>query len=202
MFPLDQLLFFFALLNPFLLSLYLIDLMVAMPSRQFAQVLTRGVIMGGVVFSVFALTGESLFTNLLHVNFASFQIFGGVLFLLVGIRFFFEGVSALSGLRGDPEHVAGSIAMPFLIGPATVSAAILMGASIPKWHAVGVVWLTLLLMVFGLLLLKFIHDRVRVKSARLVDRYVEVTGRVSALVIGTYAVEMLAQGIGRWVAAM
>ncbi|REH40279.1 small neutral amino acid transporter SnatA (MarC family) [Paraperlucidibaca baekdonensis] len=202
MFPLDQFLFFLALLNPFLLSLYLIDLMVQMPGRQFARVLTRGVIMGGIVFSLFAFTGEGIFTDLLHVQFASFQIFGGILFLMVGIRFFFQGVSALSGLRGDPEHVAGSIAMPFLIGPATVSASILMGVSLPKWHAVGVVWLTLAVMMVGLVALKFIHDRVRVKSARLVDRYVEITGRVSALVIGTYAVEMLAQGISRWVALM
>ena len=195
---LDSFVFFFALLNPFLLSLYLLDVMVRLPMRQFVSVLARGVLIGGLVFSLFVVSGEAFFTQMLHVQFASFQIFGGILFLLVGIRFFFEGVDAMGQLRGDPEHMAGSIAMPFLVGPATVSAAILMGSSLPSGVALGIVWLTLTLVVLGLALLKWVHDSVRHRKARLVDRYVEITGRVSALVIGTYAIEMIAVGVRRW----
>lgn len=197
---LDAFVFFFALLNPFLLSLYLLDVMVRLPMAQFISVLARGVAIGGVVFSLFVLSGEAIFTKGLHVQFASFQIFGGVLFLLVGIRFFFEGVEAMGKLRGDPEHMAGAIAMPFLVGPATISAAILMGSSLPAGQALGLVWLTLMLVVAGLAGLKWMHDTVRQRQARLVDRYVEITGRVSALVIGTYAVEMIVQGARRWMA--
>ncbi|HCT40770.1 MAG TPA: hypothetical protein DF427_06295 [Moraxellaceae bacterium] len=191
----QALLFFFALLNPFLLSLYLLDLIVSLETGVFLRVLVRGVIIGGVVFSLFALTGDAFFSRLLHVDFAAFQIFGGILFLLVGIRFFFGGTEALSDLRGAPEHLAGSIAMPFLVGPATMSAAVMMGSSLPAVEALTVVWLTMASVVVGLLVLKWLHDCLRERNARLVDRYIEMTGRVSSLMIGTFAVQMIVTGL-------
>jgi small neutral amino acid transporter SnatA (MarC family) len=192
---LQALLFFFSLLNPFLLSLYLLDLIVRLPPRVFTQVLSRGVLIGGAVFSLFALTGDAFFSQLLQVEFGSFQIFGGVLFLLVGIQFFFEGPQAMGGLRGEPEYLAGSIAMPFLIGPATVSAAIMVGTRLSTGEALAVVWLTMLAVVLGLVGLKYAHDHMRERNARLVDRYVDITGRVSALMIGTFAVQMILTGL-------
>lgn len=191
-------LFFLALLNPFLLSLYLLDLIVRLPPRLFTRVLSRGVLIGGAVFTLFALTGDALFSTLLQVDFSSFQIFGGLLFLLVGIDFFFHGPQALAGLRGEhgePEHLAGSIAMPFLIGPATVSAAIMIGSRLSRGEALAVVWLTMLAVVAGLVALKYAHDHMRERNARLVDRYVDITGRVSALMIGTFAVQMIVTGL-------
>jgi small neutral amino acid transporter SnatA (MarC family) len=193
----QALLFFLALLNPFLLSLYLLELIVRLSPRQFRQVLTRGVIIGGAVFSLFALTGDALFSTLLQVDFSSFQIFGGILFLLVGIDFFFNGPRAIALLRGEPEHLAGSIAMPFLIGPATVSAAIMIGSSLDTTEALGVVWLTMAAVVVGLVALKYAHDHMRERNARLVDRYVDITGRVSSLMIGTFAVQMILTGLLR-----
>lgn len=193
----QALLFFLALLNPFLLSLYLLDFIVRLPARVFAGVLLRGVIIGGGVFSLFALTGEGMFTVLLQVEFSSFQIFGGILFLLVGIDFFFNGPKAIGNVRGEPEHLAGSIAMPFLVGPATVSAAIVIGSRLGAAEALAVVWLTMAAVVAGLVALKVAHDRLRERNARLVDRYVDITGRVSALMIGTFAVEMIMTGLSR-----
>lgn len=190
-------LFFFALLNPFLLSLYLLDLIVKLPPRVFVGVLARGVLIGGVVFSLFALTGDAFFSRMLHVDFASFQIFGGLVFLLIGIRFFFHGHEAISAMRGEPEHLAGSIAMPFLIGPATVSAAVMIGSHLSAPAALGVVWLVMAAVVAGLAGLKFVHDHLRDRNARLVDRYVDITGRVSALMIGTFAVQMIVTGAQR-----
>lgn len=194
----QALIFFFALLNPFLLSLYLLDIIVRLDARVFLRVLVRGVVIGGLVFSLFVLSGDALFSRLLHVDFAAFQIFGGMLFLLVGIRFFFEGHEALGVLRGEPEHLAGSIAMPFLIGPATVSAAVMMGSSLPLSQALVAVWLVMGAVVLGLGAIKLVHDRVRERNARLVDRYVEITGRVSALMIGTFAVQMMVTGLRQY----
>lgn len=190
--------FFFALLNPFLLSLYLIDFMVFFEAARFRSVLQRGVIIAGSVFSIFAWTGDRFFSSMLHVKFASFQIFGGVVFLVVGIRFFFEGTQALRGTRGDPEHLSGSVAMPFLIGPATVSASILIGTSLPVLEALGIIWLTLLIVSLSLIALKYIHDAVRERHIKLIDRYVDISGRVSALMIGTFAIEMIGTGASEW----
>lgn len=42
--------------------------------------------------------------------------------------------------------------------------------------------------------LKVAHDHVRERNARLIDRYMEVIGRISALLIGTIAIEMIMVG--------
>ncbi|PZP52898.1 MAG: hypothetical protein DI596_13710 [Azospira oryzae] len=191
---------FFTLLNPFLLSIYLLDLIRDLTLGTFIRVLARASLISGSVFILFAWGGEPIFSEYLQVRFASFQFFGGVVFLLIGIRFVFLGVDAIRTMRGDPEHLAGSIAMPFMIGPGTVSASVVIGTRLPTWGSVAVIVGTLILTVFLVSLLKLAHDRFKESNARLTDRYVEVVGRVSALLIGTIAVDMILEGLGSWLA--
>jgi hypothetical protein len=47
--------------------------------------------------------------------------------------------------------------------------------------------------------LKGTHDFVRTRNEPLIERYVEVAGRVVALVVGTYSIEMIMQGLSFWV---
>jgi small neutral amino acid transporter SnatA (MarC family) len=191
-------LLFFALLNPFLLSIYLIDLITDLKPGVFMRVLVRGTLISAVVFSLFAWGGDAIFSQYLRVRFASFQVFGGVIFLLIGIRFVFSGADALRSIRGQPEHLAGSIAMPFMIGPGTVSASVVIGARLPVLEAWAVIAITLVLTVVMVLAIKFAHDYVKEYNKALVDRYIEIVGRLSALLIGTFALEMLFEGIGTW----
>jgi len=188
----------FALLNPFLMSIYLIDLITDLQMRVFARVLARGALISGVVFILFAWGGDAIFSQYLQVRFASFQVFGGIIFLLIGVRFVFSGADAMRVVRGQPEHLAGSIAMPFMIGPGTVSASVVVGARLPMLHAIAIVAATLILTVALVTALKVVHDYLKERNARLIDRYVEVVGRLSALLIGTFAVEMLFEGLGSW----
>jgi small neutral amino acid transporter SnatA (MarC family) len=188
----------FALLNPFLMSVYLLDLITDLSRAMFMRVLARGALVSAVVFSLFAWSGDALFSDVLHVRFASFQVFGGVIFLAIGVRFVFKGADALRTMRGQPEHIAGSIAMPFMIGPGTVSASVVVGARLPVLEAVLVVFFTLAATVALVGSIKLAHDLVRAHNARLIDRYVEVVGRLSALLIGTFAIEMIFEGVGTW----
>ena len=121
----------FALLNPFLMSIYLLDLIHDLDGRVFARVLIRGSLIATTVFALFAWGGDAIFSQYLQVSFASFQVFGGVVFLIIGVRFVFEGVQTMRSLRGPAEHIAGSIAMPFMIGPGTLSASVVIGARHP-----------------------------------------------------------------------
>jgi small neutral amino acid transporter SnatA (MarC family) len=186
------------LLNPFLLIIYLIDLMQELDDRAFSQVLVRAGVISTAVFIIVALAGDALFTRVLQVRFASFQIFGGIIFLLIGIQFMFTGPEAIRKMRGKPEHVAGAIAMPIMIGPSTVSASILAGGRLPPTLAVIAIVIAMVVTVATLLLLKRLHDVVRPRNARLIERYLEVMGRVTALVIGTFSIEMIMQGLQTW----
>lgn len=188
----------FALLNPFLMSIYLLDLITDLKRGVFVRVLTRGALISAVVFSVFAWGGDAIFSEYLKVRFASFQVFGGIIFLLIGARFVFSGADAMRGIRGQPEHLAGAIAMPFMIGPGTVSASVVLGARLPVLDAVLIIFAVLTLCVVLVTALKLAHDYFKELNALLIDRYVEVVGRISALLIGTIAVEMLFEGLGTW----
>lgn len=188
----------FALLNPFLMSIYLIDLITDLGIKMFVQVLARGALISAIVFTLFAWGGDAIFSQYLQVRFASFQVFGGAIFLLIGVRFVFSGADAMRAIRGRPEHIAGSIAMPFMIGPGTVSASVVIGARLPVLNAAAVIALTLVLTVVLVTVIKVVHDYVKERNARIIDRYMEIVGRLSALLIGTIAVEMIFEGLGSW----
>lgn len=186
------------LLNPFLLILYLIDVVETLDRRQFARVLLRAGAIATLVFCAFAILGEVLFTNVLHTQFASFQIFGGVIFLLIGLQFVFRGPKSIEMLRGTSAHLAGAIAMPILIGPGTLSASILIGRRLDTVAACIAVLGAVLASILVMIGLKVLHDIVRSSREALVERYIEIAGRILALVVGTVAVEMIMQGLEAW----
>ena len=188
----------FVLLNPFLLVVYLLDLVNRLDAQTLVRVLLRAAIIAAVVFIAFAWSGDALFRNMLQARFAAFLLFGGVIFLLIALRYVLTGEGALLQLRGEPEHLAGSIAMPFLIGPGTVNASVLAGARLPIVWAAACILAALLCTVVCVFLLHTLHHWVKERNAALVERYVDIVGRISALVIGTIAVEMILQGIELW----
>jgi len=190
----------FMLLNPFLMIVYLIDLVQELEFSVFNRVVVRAGLISSGIFILFALLGDVIFAKLLQARFESFQIFGGIIFLIIGIRFVFTGTEAMKGMRGRPEHIAGSIAMPIMIGPATISASILAGNSLSPFFACLAILLSVGLSILVMIGLKRIHDVVRPRNEGLVERYIEIMGRVAALVVGTFSIEMIMQGLEAWIA--
>ena len=186
------------LLNPFLVIVYLVDVVEKLGKGQFVRVLIRAGLVSCAVFCSFALLGDAIFSDVLHVDFASFQIFGGIVFLLIGIQFVFRGTKALEILRGDSDHIAGAIAMPVLIGPGTVSASVVIGQRYEPLTACVSIFAAVALSITTILLLKMVHDVVRPRNEPIVQRYIEIAGRVTALVVGTVSVDMILQGLRVW----
>ena len=185
----------FILLNPFLMSIYLISLIRNLSTPDFSRVMARAHMISVVCFVIFALAGDSVFENIFKVRFASFLVFGGIIFLLIGIRAVFSGQIVLVETQGSPEHVAGSIAMPFMIAPGTLSASVLIGSRVSKGEAAVAVILAVLVSFLSIMIFKLIHDSVKKRNERVLNRYIEICGRVVALFTGTYAVEMISQGV-------
>lgn len=185
----------FVLLNPFLLSIYLISLIKELSLKEFALVMVRAHVISGLVFVLFALAGESIFEDVFKVRFASFLIFGGIIFLMIGVRSVFSGQMALIETSGKPEHLAGAVAMPFMIAPGTLSASVFIGSTLPKESAAIAIFIAVLASLLSIMAFKLIHDPLKKHNERLLNRYVEVFGRVVALFTGTYAIEMIARGL-------
>ena len=187
------------LLNPFLVIIYLVDVVQKLKQKQFRLILVRAGLIASTVFCSFAILGDTIFSGLMQVEFASFQIFGGIVFLLIGIQFVFHGPTAIEALRGESEHIAGSIAMPVLIGPGTISASVIIGKRHEPIVACTAVVTAVVICLIAIILLKFIHDLVNQSREALINRYIEIAGRITALYIGTVAIDMIMQGLRTWV---
>lgn len=186
------------LLNPFMLTVYLQELVRERSTGELWRILRRAALIASVVFVGFAYGGDRIFAGFLQVRFASFLVFGGVLFLVIAVRYVIVGVETMSMLRGAPGQIAGAIAMPFMIGPATVSASMLTGARLPMWLAAVSIVTAVLLTTLAVVVFKVVHDRVKQRNEGLVERYTDIVGRISALIIGTVAVDMIFRGIRDW----
>jgi small neutral amino acid transporter SnatA (MarC family) len=187
------------ILNPFLVIVYVIGLARELGLRLFASVLIRGGLIATVIFASFALLGDFIFARFLQAEFASFQIFGGLVFLILGINFMLKGNQAIEALRGPARSAAASLAMPILVGPASVSVCVIIGKTLSPLLAIAAVVLAVAVSVAVMIALKVLHDWVRPRNERLVERYVEIAGRLLAFVVGTYAVEMIMKGTNVWV---
>ncbi|SHK04801.1 Small neutral amino acid transporter SnatA, MarC family [Reichenbachiella agariperforans] len=188
------------MLNPFLLIVYLIDLIEELDSKTFATVLIRAGIISGGCYVIFAVLGNEIFNTLFKADFASFQIFGGIIFLITGVKYVFDGNKAIKSLRGEPKYVQGGIVMPIMVGPGTISASIIVGQRLDYVPAIGIILVSLVVCITTVILLKELYTKVKKKNEALLLKYIDIIGRVAALLIGTFSIEMIMSGIKAWVA--
>lgn len=186
------------LLNPFLIIIYLVDVVEKLDRKKFTAVIVRAGLIASVVFICFTLLGDAIFSNMMNAEFASFQIFGGIVFLIIGLQYVFYGPKAIEILQGESEYIAGAIAMPVLIGPGTISASVIIGKRHDQLTACMIILVSVIMSVLLLLLLKSLHDYVRPRRERLIQRYIEITGRIVALFVGTVSIDMIMQGVRAW----
>jgi small neutral amino acid transporter SnatA (MarC family) len=186
------------LLNPFLMCVYLLDLVQHLDARTFRKTMIRAGTISGVVYILFAIVGDQLFSVVLNVRFEAFLIFGGIVFLIVSIKLVTAGSHALRDLRGGAEHVSEGVALPFMIGPGTISASILAGKSQSIPMASIAIIFSVVVSLTLVILLKYLHDYVKTTHEPLLERYLDTIGRVSALLMGTIAVDMLLRGVNMW----
>jgi multiple antibiotic resistance protein len=194
----ESVLLMLVLFNPFLMSAYLHEIMKDLSASQFFAVLMRAFLISGCVFVLFAVAGDRVFSQVLQVRFAAFLLFGGIVFLVIAVRYMVTGAQFVGELRGTPEHIAGSIAMPFMIGPGTVSASVLIGSRLPAAFAATAIGIALVSSCVLLMAIKMLFNAVKSRNDAIVERYVEITGRIAAIIIGTIAVEMILRGIDLW----
>jgi small neutral amino acid transporter SnatA (MarC family) len=190
--------FMLTLLNPFLMVVYLTDVIRQRSYAAFAEVMVQAGIISSLVFCLFAVVGDVIF-SIIQAEFASFQIFGGIIFLLISIQFVFEGTTVMESLRGDSKALAGAIAMPVFIGPGTISGSVLAGERLTSTAAVGAIVLAVAASITVIMGLKWVHDTIKPRYEDLIDGYVNIAGRVTALYLGTISVQMIMQGLQVWI---
>ncbi len=194
----DTFLLFFVLLNPFTLSIYLLEVIKGLDLFQFSKQLLWAACISLLAFTGFALAGDAVFEQIFRVRFASFQIFGGITFLIIGIRLILGVGPPLKAIRADSAYLSGTIAMPLIVGPGTISASVLAGSRLDPLLAFLCIGLALSTAIFAILLFKFIHDQALKRNEVYLQRYTDVAGRVTALFTGSFAIELIVKGIQSW----
>lgn len=190
----------FVLLNPFIMSIYLLSLVKWVDMHSFSKLMLRAGIISYIVFFMFAWLGEVIFDSVLQIRFLAFMIFGGITFLIIGIRLILGMGPPIEAINPQSKEVVGAIAMPFIVGPGTISASVIAGTELGLSRASLALALGLGLALGSMILFKKIHDFVQARYERYVERYVEIAGRIAALFTGSFAIDMILRGIERWVA--
>jgi multiple antibiotic resistance protein len=73
-----------------------------------------------------------------------------------------------------------------------------VGSRLPQWVACLSILVALALSCLFLLIAKLLFDFVKQRNEAIIERYMEICGRVSAILIGTIAVDMIMRGIDLW----
>ena len=139
--------------------------------------------------------------GIVQAEFASFQIFGGVIFLIIGLQFVFRGPMSLTLLKSK-SGVLGRSCLPCLclLDQEQFSASVVIGKRHDQLEAITVILVAVALVIAVVFSIKIIARFLFLpRSEPLVNRYIEVTGRISALYVGTIAVEMIMKGLETWV---
>ena len=189
----------FVLLNPFIMSIYLLSLIKEVDLPSFTRLMLRAGVISLVVFVLFAWLGEVIFDSVLQIRFLAFMIFGGITFLIIGTRLILGIGPPIDTINPHSREVAGAIAMPFIVGPGTISASVIAGTQLGPVTGSLAIALGLSAAIVSIISFKKMHDYVKTKHERYMERYVEVAGRITALFTGSFAVDMILRGIERWV---
>jgi multiple antibiotic resistance protein len=181
----------FVLLTPFFaLSVFLGMTRDFVPARRRRLALRTAAAGGAIAMAVFFF-GREVFA-LFGITLDAFRVGAGTLLL----------VSSVASMRGQPtgtepgadEEVAVvPLAMPIIVGPATIGALMVMGAEISTLGAKLAASLAVLLAVAGvgsvLLLGETIERRMGVRGVR-------VLGKVTGVFVAAMAAEMILTGLG------
>jgi multiple antibiotic resistance protein len=187
---------FLVLLSPFALFIYLKPVMQELSHHDFIKVLVKATVISFAIFFVFLVSGDFIFKQVLSVNFEAFRIFGGIIIFSIAYLFIIRGKKGVFQLRSNLDELASEIALPFLVGAATISLTILMGNNFSV--TVGTLLLILILSInfFSILFLKYLRDRIKKKKFKIAfDKNMEILLRLNGFFIGAIGINMIIRGI-------
>jgi multiple antibiotic resistance protein len=191
---------FFVVVNPVGLVPLFISATRQESSRERRSTALRGVLIAAVILIAFIVVGQ-LLLKALGVTLPSFRIAGGLVLLVISMKMILEEEPPGSGAEGGAGPSAGPppdvavfpLAMPFIAGPGTIMAAVLLtdGAkfSVLEQAVTTAVLLAVLAFTYGMLLLADpIHGVLKTAGAN-------VLSRVMGLVLAGLSVEVILAGI-------
>ncbi len=187
---------FLVMLNPFALFVYVKNVREELPDSDYYKVLIKASVISFVIYSVFAAFGTFIFSSIFRINFESFRIFGGIVLLSLALVIIIQGRRSVVTLKGSLDDIASEVAIPFMVGPGTISVSIIIGNDFMPVFSIGIILLAMLINFQVVYLLSLMRKRVlHTDSRRAFDKRLGIFLRLNGFFIGAIGVNMVVTGI-------
>ncbi len=184
------------LINPFALFVYLLPVMKDLTLGDFFKVLFKASIISFFIFVIFSQFGEYIFGNVFSIQFESFRIFGGLVIVIMALVFIIQGKRSFITLKGTLDDLASEIAMPFLVGAATISISILIGKKFSFIESVLIIGAALLVNYGTIVALVAIKEKMPSYKMKVAfEKFLIYLLRINGFLIGAIGVDMTIVGI-------
>lgn len=197
---LQYIIYFLTLINPFALFFYLLPLKEERGLNDFIKIVLRACVITFLVYSVFALFGVQIFTDLLGINFDSFRIFGGLVLLGFALSSIVGGRKSVIATKGEMNELATQIALPFMVGAGSITMSILIGRELGNAAAVLSIGSVLALSFAIVITLALIRTSLTPTYKSGMDRMLEIVVRLNGFFVGSVGVDIIIGGIEKIIA--
>jgi multiple antibiotic resistance protein len=164
--------------------------------KSFSKVLLKATLISFIIFSIFARYGAFIFERVLSIHFASFRIFGGIVIVIFAIIFIVQGRRSFFTLKGSLDDLAAEIALPFLVGAATVSLSVIIGNNFSFPRSIIIILISLIANFAIIILLTLIKYNFLPRRLKIVfDKTMIIFLRLNGFLIGAIGLEMITGGV-------
>ena len=187
---------FLVMLNPFALFVYVKNVREELPDSDYYKILIKANIQSFVIYSVFAVFGYFLFNHVFRINFESFRIFGGIVLFSLGLVIIIQGRRSVITLKGTLDDIASEVAIPFIVGPGSITLSIIIGNEFAPPFALGIITLAMIINFYIVYILsvmrkRLLHDHARESFDKKLGLYLRLNG----FFIGSIGINMVITGI-------
>lgn len=193
---LSDILFLTTIINPIALFVYLSPVRNDLGEKDFIKVVFKATVISLIINLFFTFTGESLFTDVLKIDFNSFRIFGGIVLFSISLVSIVQGQKTLITVRGNLDDLASEIALPFMTGVGTISVCVLIGSTRNMFQSTVVNLAAMFITITVMLFLFWM--RYHIDSTKLTVAFDKVLGiliRINGFVMGSFGIDMIRSGV-------
>jgi len=185
----------FVIIDPIGTAPIFVALTVGMSAAARRRIAFRGVIVGGLILTLFAWAGDAVLA-FVGISMPAFRVAGGILLFLTALDMLFEKRTERREKRAEEDHDDPSVfplALPLIAGPGSITSVILLMSDhegdLQGQAMVMGVMLAVLLMVLALLLLAGLVERLLRRTG------VMVLSRVLGMLLAALAVQFVLDGL-------
>lgn len=186
---------FFVMLNPLAMFVILEPLRRNMERQSFKAMLARASLNSVVIFVLFYLAGDVIFTKIFQIEIEVFRIFGGIVIFSFAYFYVVKDSKTLIQPKTNINDLALDVSVPFMVGAGTISFAIMLGQKSPN-TMIGMLAIVGIVVANHLIILGLGYVRVLLKSHEdYFDKYMDVGMRLNIFMIGAIGVDMVVSGL-------